>query len=72
MVGTSALGDETVAIINIVEVLGNVGTLGEPRANVWGLVNDSQTANYSNVDTTQTPNYSSVNTTQTPNYEEVA
>ena len=59
-VGTSALGDETVISKALVLATGNVGTFGEPRANVWGLVDTSQTPNYSVVDTSQTPNYKEV------------
>ena len=39
---------------------------------VWGLIDDSQTPNYSTISTSQTPNYSTVNTSQTPNWDEVA
>mgnify|MGYP003142157986 FL=1 len=40
--------------------------------NVWGLVDDAQTASYSDVSTTQTPSYSNIDDTQTPNWKEVA
>jgi hypothetical protein len=42
-------------------VTGNQGTTGLTGVNVWGLIDDSQT-----------PNYSIINTTQNPNWKEVA
>jgi hypothetical protein len=40
--------------------------------NVWGLVDDAQTPNYTDVSTTQTPNYSNINSSQSPDWQEVA
>ena len=51
---------------------GQVGTTGTPIILVWGIVDDNQTPNYSNVNTTQSPSYSNVNDTQNPDWEEVA
>jgi hypothetical protein len=50
-----------------------VNATGETeKVNVWGLVNDAQTASYSSISTTQTPTYTDVTDTQTPNWKEVA
>jgi len=39
---------------------------------IWGIIDDSQTPNYSAIDSSQSPNYSTITDTQTPNWEEVA
>tara|TARA_R100000700_G_C3040371_1_gene64674 strand:+ start:256 stop:456 length:201 start_codon:yes stop_codon:yes gene_type:complete len=44
--------------------------LGTPQ--VYGLIDDSQTPNYSRIDSSQTANYSTITDTQTPDWEEVA
>jgi hypothetical protein len=46
------------------------GVLGTPQ--VYGLIDDSQTPNYSGIDSSQTANYSTITDTQTPDWEEVA
>jgi hypothetical protein len=40
--------------------------------NVWGLIDDSQTANWSGIDDSQTPNWSTIDDSQTPDWKEVA
>ena len=47
-----------------------IGILGTPQ--VYGLIDDSQTPNYSGIDSSQTANYSTITDTQTPDWEEVA
>ena len=49
-----------------------LGTSAIPYVNVWSLVDDSQTAGYSNVDTSDSSSYSNINESQTPNWVEVA
>ena len=72
MEGTTGLGEETTIAKAVVLPTGNVGTFGEFFVNVWSLVDESQTPNYSEVSTSQTPSYSEVSTSQTPDWEEVA
>ena len=60
-VGTSGLGTVTPQANADVDVTGIAGTTGLTGVNVWGLIDDSQT-----------PNYSIISTTQNPNWEEVA
>lgn len=49
-----------------------LGTSAISHVNVWSLVDDSQTAGYSNVDTSDSSSYSNINESQTPNWVEVA
>jgi len=62
LAGTSALGTETVqADANMSVDNENVLATGQiTDLLVWGLVDDSQTPNYSTVTTTQSPNWSDV------------
>ena len=70
--GTTGLGSVVIIAPALIVVTG-VSANGETeKVNVWGLVDDAQTANYSNVSTTQTASYSDVTDTQTPNWKEVA
>ena len=50
--------------------LGMPGQVG--LVNVWGLVDDSQTADWSNISDSQTPSWSDVSDSQTPDWKEVA
>jgi hypothetical protein len=40
--------------------------------NVWGLIDDSQTANWASIDDSQTPGWSTIDDSQTPDWKEVA
>ena len=60
-VGTSTLNSVTAQANADIDVTGNQVTTGLTGVNVWGLIDDSQT-----------PNYSTINTTQNPNWKEVA
>ena len=72
LVGTTTVGNVT-SISKAVVSVTNVSATGFVNVvNVWGLVDDSQTPNYSEVSTTQTPTYSEVSTTQSPDWSEVA
>ena len=64
---TGVAGTTQLGVISIVDGTGLTGfpagvsaTGGTQKVNVWGLVDDSQTANYSDVSTTQTPNWQEV------------
>ena len=70
--GTGTLGSITVLASNLVVVEGVFGTGTAARVNVWGLVPDSQTPNYSEVSVSQTPSYTNVTDTQTSDWKEVA
>ena len=70
--GTITLGSITVIAANVIVVEGVVGTGETERVNVWGLIADDQTPNYSAISTTQTANYSSIDEAQTANWKEVA
>ena len=39
---------------------------------VWGLIDDTQTKNYANINADQSSSFAEINETQTPNWEEVA
>ena len=70
---TSALGTvSTVAKANVAVT----GVSGTCETNVftlvWGNIDTSQTAGYSDVTTSQTANYTDVDTSQTANYEDIA
>ena len=61
MSATSSLGSVTTISKANVSVTGLSATGFVTNVLVWGLVDD-----------TQTPNYANINSTQTPNWEEVA
>jgi uncharacterized membrane protein len=69
---TASVGDVTTdAEANIVLALdGATGAVGVVA--IWGIIDDSQTPNYSTIDSSQVPNYSTITDTQSPNWEEVA
>ena len=56
----TSLGTPTIIAKALTTVTGVSATGGTQKVNVWGLVDDSQTANYSDVSTTQTPNWQEV------------
>ena len=55
----------------VVGVSGNSVTASTTTPNIWGLVDDSQTANWSGVSTTQTPSWSAIDDSQTTNWSAV-
>ena len=69
--GTGAAGDVAVADA-VIGVTGVSATGVVNIVNVWGLVDDSQTPNYSTISTSQTPSWTAVTDSQTPSWEEVA
>ena len=58
--GTTSLGNETTIAQAVVLPTGVEGIGQTTIVNIWGLVDDSQTANYVEISTTQTPNWSEV------------
>jgi len=72
-VGTSAVGSVTAKADANVSVTG-VSATGQTNTFtlVWGNIDTSQTAGYSDVTTSQTANYTDVDTSQTANYEDIA
>ena len=57
---TSSLGSVTPTAAADVDITGLLTTSGLGGVNVWGLVDTSQTPNYSTISTSQTPNWSEV------------
>ena len=75
MTGVSATGSVTSPNISGKANFSIIGVSSSGLTNVvliWGEVDESQNANYSEISVSQTPNYTNVNKNQTPNWEEVA
>ena len=71
--GTSAVGSVTTVAKANVAVTGVSGTCETNVFTlVWGNIDTSQTAGYSDVTTSQTANYTDVDTSQTADYEDIA
>ena len=60
VVGTTAITSVATSAGGEVGVTGVAGTTGLAGVNVWGLIDDSQTPNYSIISTTQNPNWKEV------------
>ena len=69
---TGAVGDVSATTHVTILITGLEGTGQITQLLVWGLVDDSQTPNYSSVSTSQTPNYSSVDDSQDADWDDVA
>tara|TARA_X000000368_G_scaffold88255_2_gene67182 strand:- start:10369 stop:11088 length:720 start_codon:yes stop_codon:yes gene_type:complete len=65
--GTLIVIPECKVFVSSVSASGSLGVL-----NIWSLVNDEQTPNYTPVNDNQSAGYSEVNTTQNPNWTDVA
>jgi|TARA_B100001093_G_C26858955_1_gene1028903 hypothetical protein len=65
--GTVIVIPECKVSVSSVSASGSLGVL-----NIWSLVNDEQTPNYTPVNDNQSAGYSEVNTTQNPNWTDVA
>ena len=70
--GTGHAGSVSTTASAVVTPTGVSATGATNIANVWGLIDQSQTPNYSTISTSQTPSYSAVSTSQTPDWKEVA
>jgi hypothetical protein len=53
-------------------VTGVLATGGIGQVNVWGQIDDSQSANWQDVNNTQTPTWVAVSDTQTAGWQQVA
>ena len=66
-VGTVLVIPECKVSVSAVSTRGSLGII-----NIWSLVNDDQTPNYTPVNDSQSAGYSEVNTTQNPDWTDVA
>ena len=66
-VGTAVIIPECKVSVSTVSTSSSIGIV-----NIWSLVNDDQTPNYTPVNDNQSAGYSEVNTTQNPDWTDVA